>query len=280
MAGTIGLIPAVVAAENDIHSSYGERSNKIVKNVMGIIDETVRMPRRKVLEAGMKNSPAVADDERIEGLRRPFDGQVKIGKQGGIDQAFAVMIGDWPGQQHRDIEQRRLWRDDQRVICAHRTVTDAMLTRLRHQCCRLPRVVRIQVDLPGGVQCLSQQPLESRLVDTAVDNREGDSASVESVVLQGLKIEVPPDIRGVAHRLAGAAGRRTRLYVLPQTADERIGVNRILFSFLNEKFRHAIPASSYSSAYQECFRVCRVQKCLQVFTISVSRTLSDRNCSK
>src|ERR1700730_14350211 len=77
MAGTIRSVAAVVAAENDIHSVCGERSNKIVKNVIGIIDEPVRVPRRKILETGMKDSPAVADDERVKRSRRPCDRQVK-----------------------------------------------------------------------------------------------------------------------------------------------------------------------------------------------------------
>ena len=62
MAGTIGSIPAVVAAENDIHSGRGERSNEIMKNVIGIVDKPIRVARWKVLERGMENSPAVADD--------------------------------------------------------------------------------------------------------------------------------------------------------------------------------------------------------------------------
>ena len=151
---------------------------------------------------------------------------------------------------------------------------------LRHQFRRFPRVVHIQVDRPRRLQCLSQRALEARPEDAAIDDRQGDTGAIQAVVLEGLELEFPPNIGGIADGLAGAAGRRTWLYVLPQPADERVGVDGILFSFLNEKFRHAIPARSHRSAHQECFRLCRVQKCLPVSTTSVSSTLSDRNCSK
>src|SRR5262245_1829995 len=132
MAGTIGAIPAIVAAENDIHPGRCERSNEMVKNVIRIIDEPAGVSGLKVLKRWMENSPTVAHDERIEESRRPYDGELQVGKQGGIGRTCAMMIGDGAGQEHREIEQGRVGRHEPRVVCAQRAVTDTMLTRLRH----------------------------------------------------------------------------------------------------------------------------------------------------
>ena len=62
--------------------------------MVGIVDEPVGMPGRKILETGMKDSPAVADDELalILPVTHRFS-EVKIGRMA-ASTVLVVMIGD------------------------------------------------------------------------------------------------------------------------------------------------------------------------------------------
>ena len=107
---------------------------------------------------------------------------------------------------------------------------------------------------------------------------KGDAGAVELIILEGLEVKFLADVIDSADIFTGAAGRKTRLQ---QTANHRIGVDRILFvAFLKKTFGHAA-AYFHKPAYKEFFRALGILKCCAyVFNPFVFDAAPDRDCSE
>ena len=98
-ARAIAAVAAIVAAENDIHSGDRENLGQPVENVRAVVDEPELVTGRVVLQARVKNPPAVADDKCIKRRwrsKQPYLGQVQIRQHCGGYGCGDAMVANRP----------------------------------------------------------------------------------------------------------------------------------------------------------------------------------------
>src|SRR5882672_7970041 len=115
-----------------------------------IVDEPAVVVQWKVLQTWMENTPAVADDESLVWRRGairvdPLIPEIGVSAYGRCYGGHDGVGGGWAYNQHWKIQQRSVGRRNQRVIGAHRAVTEPVHSWFGRNAVGLPRIGCVQV---------------------------------------------------------------------------------------------------------------------------------------
>ncbi len=214
------VAPAVARREQHVGAGRLQTRHDEVERVGRVVGVVAGAADGEVPARG-ERAPAVADHQgpRLLGLGVQDRAQVGEGRDRVREQAVDGRSPRPPGEQHGDVDQRRLRGGDERVEGAHRAVVHLELTRFPRHPGRVPAARGVQRDVPAEVAG------DVRGVDPGVQYGERDARAVQPLARELVCGQQPRHVVPVAHRGVAAAGEVRLDHRVGEDADD-VGAER------------------------------------------------------